>query len=247
MTQPTQRADHADHDLFVLAAAADRNVDVATRAAADLQIAACPECARLHADLLAISAEIRELPHALPAPRDFRISADQAQRLRRSDGWRRLLRPFGPAGVPALRPLAAGFTTLGLAGLLFTIVLPAALGGFGTAAGSAPNPAVQVPASQGGGGFEYQPPKAGESSVPALNAGNPGDAQASPAPTYRDLVGLGASPVQDNGGRMSTETFGAGPTSGSGSPWLWVTILSVALFAAGLVLLGLRLAARRLE
>jgi anti-sigma factor RsiW len=71
---------HADHDPSLIAVLLDRDVNADDRAAAETLIADCPECAALHADLVALSAATRELPR--PArPRDFRLTPADAERL----------------------------------------------------------------------------------------------------------------------------------------------------------------------
>ena len=86
-------------------------------AAATAQIADCADCAALDADLRALAAAIHALPAAARAPRDFRLPAEQAARLRGGSWWRRAARAISePRGLG--RPFATAFTTLGLVGLL---------------------------------------------------------------------------------------------------------------------------------
>jgi hypothetical protein len=134
-TTRSQRTDHATHDLHVLAAAADRSVDVATRIAAERQAADCRDCAALFADLRSISAGLADLPRELAVTRDFRISPERAAQLRPA-GWRGLLQGLLGSG-PSLRPFAGALTALGIAGLLLTVGLPGLVGGLGSAAGAA--------------------------------------------------------------------------------------------------------------
>ena len=71
---------HGQHDPFVIAAMLDPDVAPADRQAAGAMIASCPDCAALHADLLALSTATADLP--TPArPRDFRLTAADAARL----------------------------------------------------------------------------------------------------------------------------------------------------------------------
>ena len=60
---------------------------------------------------------------------DFRITPERAAELARGGLWRRLLQPFGRPGSGAIRPLAAAFTTLGLAGLMLAALPNIQLGG----------------------------------------------------------------------------------------------------------------------
>jgi anti-sigma factor RsiW len=131
---PTAVSDHPTHDTALIAGLSSRDPGLtpaeAERAAALL--AACTECARLHADLLALAAA---LPSAARPrrTRDFTLSAADAERLR-PRGLRRWLGLVGTSRDTITRPLAFGFTTLGLVGLLLTTV-PTALpmGGAGAA------------------------------------------------------------------------------------------------------------------
>jgi len=87
------------------------------RAAAQALVASCTSCAELHADLLSLRAAARAMP--TPArPRDYTLSARDASRVGHG-GWRRFVAAFGSSREMLTRPIAAGLTTLGLAGLLF--------------------------------------------------------------------------------------------------------------------------------
>ncbi len=71
---------HADHDPLVIAGLLDRDVTPVERAAAEDLVATCPDCAALHAELMALSSAARELP--VPArARDFRLTPADAERL----------------------------------------------------------------------------------------------------------------------------------------------------------------------
>lgn len=72
---------HADHDPLLVAGLLDGDTSPAERTAAEALVRECPECAALHADLLALSSATRALP--VPArPRDFTLTAADAARLR---------------------------------------------------------------------------------------------------------------------------------------------------------------------
>jgi hypothetical protein len=71
---------HADHDSSLIAGLLDRDVSAGDRAAAEMLIADCPECAALHADLIALSAATQDLPPS-PRARDFRLTPADAERL----------------------------------------------------------------------------------------------------------------------------------------------------------------------
>ncbi|MEO6207197.1 MAG: hypothetical protein ABIP77_04505 [Candidatus Limnocylindrales bacterium] len=139
MSNPaTPSADHGTHDPFLIAAMSAHDPDLtgAETAAATTLLATCLDCARLHADLLSLAVA---LPAAsTPArPRDFMLTAADAHRLR-PRGLRHWLGLIGTARDTVTRPLAIGFTTLGLAGLLVATV-PGALPG--SAGATAPSTA----------------------------------------------------------------------------------------------------------
>ena len=71
---------HANHDPELIASLLDGDLAGQELATAQMLVVACPSCAALHADLLALSIATRA--QAAPArPRDFRLSAADAARL----------------------------------------------------------------------------------------------------------------------------------------------------------------------
>lgn len=133
---------HARHDPLRVAEAVDRG----GRLAPVLQF--CDPCGQLYADLLALTTSISHA--ALPArPRDFTLRAGDARRLR-PGGWRAWWLSLGSARDAVTRPLAIGFTTLGLAGLLLTAA-PALIPVMGS--GAALPEADRVLDSGGAGAF----------------------------------------------------------------------------------------------
>jgi anti-sigma factor RsiW len=132
---------HGLHDRLLVAAEADRPTDRERGPALGRALlAACTECADLYADLVALATA---LPTAATPrrTRDFTLTAADAERLR-PRGLRAWLARIGSPRDALSRPLAIGFTTLGLAGLLVATapsVLPmAGAGGSGLAAPAAP-------------------------------------------------------------------------------------------------------------
>jgi hypothetical protein len=247
MHDSADRTPHADHDLLVIAAGTDPDADSAARTAAVRQAADCTECDELARDLRAIAAGLQSLPRSIPVPaaRDFRISPDQARRLQRGNGLRRLLRPFGPGGLPSLRPMAAAFTTLGVAGLLFTLVLPG-MTGVRMSSQAAPG-AVGAPAGAGDAAASIPTTKENASTfVPAA----PGVALGSPAaagsPASVDYGTRGSVQIVQQPPSQDTATPTATP-SASVSSWSPTAVLSVVLLAVGIMLFVLRLAAYRLR
>jgi anti-sigma factor RsiW len=147
---PKPDADHAAHDRLLVAARAARDpaLTPAEVAAADALLAACPECATLSADLVALAAAlpIAATPRRI---RDFTLTAADTERLR-PRGVRAWLARIGSTRDTLTKPLAVGFTTLGLAGLLVATaptVLPLAGGSAGGDAALAPAAASAAPAA----------------------------------------------------------------------------------------------------
>ncbi len=259
--QPPPGTPHASHDLLLLAAAADRDPDPALTAAADAQVAGCPECAALAAELRALMTGLAALPRSRPVPRDMRLSPEDAARVARGGFWRRLLRPFGEAGLPALRPLAAALTTLGLGGLLLTASpLGFGAGGASPASRDAGAP-VFGPATSATAGPNLGP--AGATAAPAGPAGSPANEQgntahlATPPPKAASMAPPTAGPGGSTGSgafpgpvaSSSATTFDgehvpAAPSAGPSLPPLgW---LSLGLLGAGLALFSLLVVARRI-
>lgn len=128
---------HAGHDPLQVAEAVDRGARLSP--VLDL----CARCAGLYVDLVALTAALPQ--SALPArPRSFTLTAEDARRLR-PGGWRAWWSTVGSARDTLTRPLAIGFTTLGLAGLLLTAA-PTLLLGVGGAASSGAAGAVDADA-----------------------------------------------------------------------------------------------------
>ena len=124
---------HAGHDPLLVAAYAAGDASGADLEQATALVSSCPECARLHRDLRALSAALASAP-APTRSRDFRLTAEQAADLSRPAGWRRLLAPLAGARSAA-GPVAASLAALGLAGLLLG-------GGIGPWAGGAATSAL---------------------------------------------------------------------------------------------------------
>jgi hypothetical protein len=199
-------ADHASHDLFVIAAAADRGADDAARSAARQQADTCRECAALLADLQAIRMNIAALPRELAVTKDFRISPERAAQLR-GGGWRRLLERFSRA--PSLRPMASALTTLGVAGLVITVALPTLFGGFGAGGGASTAAPAELRA-QGSAGAAYGP-AGSPPAAPGIDSGAGGATKGgqTAAPAAADTQTAGPSPASSSD---RSAAFGAAST-----------------------------------
>lgn len=263
MHQPN--LDHPTHDLALVAAHAADDLPESDRIRAEALLASCADCTNLHRDLIAIADATRTLPAPTGRIRDFQLEPDQADRLRRGSWLRRVLRPFGAAGSPA-RPLAAAFTTLGIAGLLFATVLPGLAGGTATSAPERENVAgaaapTSAPAAAPAATMAAAPvPQAGG---PTSNPADLGSYQyASGAPAASSTAGKAERSLAATrgGGGFGTlasggTSSGAGVVADSNQPSLMATaappnlliVGSLALLVVGLLLFGLRFAGRRVR
>jgi hypothetical protein len=139
---PHDSGQHDQHDQLLVVSLAAGDLIGADRDRATSQIADCAECARLNDDLLVIARATAALPAAV-RPRDFQLSPEQAARLRPA-GLRRFVAAFASPRLAMTRQLGVGLTTLGIAGLMLSVLGSINLGfGMGAAA-----PAAQGPASE---------------------------------------------------------------------------------------------------
>lgn len=235
----TTPAAHAAHDLTDVAALAARadDLDEKAAAAARRQVAACTACADLLADLVTLQA-------SLPAtstptrPRDFQLTPADAARLHQA-GWRRVLGFFGSARDGFSRPLAIGFTTLGLAGLLVATVPTVYMGAGGSASGTTQ---ILAPVGNALPGASAAPSAA--ASMEAYSSERSGDAPAGaggPAPVDSVDSGVFSGAGPDGTDIASDLTIRDDATGLS-----VLFVLAGVLLIAGLGLFGLRWSARRL-
>lgn len=261
---PTTSQLHAGHDRVLVAALAAGDLAGGERDSAVLLVARCADCRSLHDDLLAIARTTAGLPPAA-RPRDFRLSPEQAARLRPA-GWRRLAAFLASPRLSVARPLGLGLTTIGLAGLLFT-TLPAVLpqvgaGGAATAlstVGSSVDVTGEMdgsaaPASEptvlGGGAGPVASDAAPSAGTPgAVGAPVPPGAEPAPQPSgdrnQATEHGVEGAPGDTSASPGAVEQLRAGldePTAGPDP----VLVASLVLLAGGVGLLALRALARRL-
>ena len=250
MTNRTERGPvaHAGHDAFLIAQYAADDLDARERASAEQLVESCSECAQLATDLRLIAAATAELPETR-RPRAFTLSREQADRLRRRGffgrfglGWVRT--DFG-------RTLAAGLTTLGLAGLLIGVVPGMFVMG---SSGAAPLQSVGKSVNAGdGAASEAGQPAA--SSARNVTGGLQPSAAASgaPAPAATGSQSYGIDITGGGGPNANqTDTLAGAPsaaaedgsrllsgTQGDESP-NYLVPASLAIFALGLGLFVLR-------
>lgn len=245
---------HAQHDPDLIAGHAAGDLTDTDHSAADALLQSCATCADLRRDLLVIASATKALP-PISAPRDFRLSAEQAARLRRGGLVRTLLRPFA-ATRSSVRPMAMAFTSLGLAGLLVANILPGLFtgGAFLALPGPQSGPGAAV-ATAGTGDTGAQPPAAeqpkatggvvevrgaGQPSQPADMTNEYSSGQSSSPP--RDVAGAPGQPsdgaeAQRLNAVRQRAIFESDP----------ISVVSLALLVVGLALFGLRFAARRVR
>ena len=127
-------ARHALHDEELIAAYAVEGEAAEDSARAKTLIERCMTCRELHADLVAIGSTIRAAGTAeavaamRAAPRDFRLSASDAVRLRGGNVFQRVAARLSDA-IPTLgRPLGGSLAALGVVGLLVGTMAVAPLG-----------------------------------------------------------------------------------------------------------------------
>ena len=198
---------HATHDELLIASLLDRSPGDPDRERAEALVATCDDCAALNRDLVALSAATRALPTPT-RPREFTLSADDAERLR-PKGWRRLIVGFGSSRDLFSRPLAIGLTTLGLAGLLVATI-PGVLSGQGGASVAlssverSDGAAGTDPESSGASSQAQVAPAVGPSAAPGPSAAALAPAAAAPSPEA-----LPSDPTYDK--------YGAGPLASGGA------------------------------
>jgi hypothetical protein len=204
---------HVQHDPLLVASLAAGDLAGADRDHAAAQIATCADCADLHADLIAIARATAALPPAV-APRDFTLSPEQAAALRPT-GWRRLVAAMSGSRPLMSRPLGIGLATIGLAGLLVSILPTVQLGTAG-AAPAAPMTETQQTAvgAAAGSGSDI----AGEGASPApVIAAQPD--KAIPSSSYDSLNGVGVygtkGPAASAAVAAAQNGSGANPTDQS--------------------------------
>ena len=235
---------HAVHDHELIAGLAAGDLAPAEHARAAALTQACHDCLALHDDLIAIARATRTLP-VEAAPRDFRITAEQAARLRRTGWLAALLRPFG-ARASAARPLATAFTTLGLVGVFVAILLPGMFGGAALSAAPEAAPAMGAPGSEAPAG-QFGPAVATAGSD--AGSGVKDNVEASGAPGVAQGGQAGGGQAGGQSGSTDNRDLGSQPNERvvATSPTSLLLIGSLAVLATGLILFGLSVAGRRLR
>lgn len=232
-------ASHAEHDPLLVAAFAAGDLGEADRQAAELLASTCADCALLAGDLRAIATATAALPPRT-RPREFALSPQDAARLQ-GRGWRRLLGLLAGPRSAALRPLATGLTTLGIAGLLLAALPPIQLGGAAAA------PAGEIAPAAAPSGIERDSADGSAAPAQAAPSGrldwySAQSAAPNASPLAVDTAGGEDAPVvPDQAAPAQPEV--TVPVVRGPSP---LALLSGGLLVLGLGLFGLRWMARRL-
>jgi len=254
-------AEHAQHDLELIAGHAAGDLSDPERVRAEALLGSCTSCADLRRDLVAIASATRSTP-AQASPRDFRLTDAQAASLRRGGWIKVLLRPFAAPGS-TVRPIAMAFTSLGLAGLLVANILPALFGSAG-ASGAAPEAARALPAASAGAAATaaaaplpigvVSGPQATDSRTsaefghvtqPTAALDQTGGSKSNQA-TSAPIVAAGGA-QESSPGEPSYDRLTSGERDLFTSETNWLLVGSFALLGIGLVLFGLRFLARRVR
>jgi hypothetical protein len=260
MTKVPESNPHAAHDVELVAAHAGGDAAGEERDRATALLEACDDCARLYADLVAISKAVAELP-APSRPRDFRITEEQAASLRPT-GWRSVLSVLGGPRFSFVAPLGTAMATLGIVGLLIAGPgLPFL--GTSSSANLAQAPAMDQAMPEAAAGAAAPSPAA-EAGSPATGA----ELAPSPVPAASpDLAAGGGYATEPPGDRVAapgtgseTDTANAAPGSSAERDAVKTTSVepqgpgdvllatgAVALLIGGVLLIGVRLIARRAD
>lgn len=208
-------ARHALHDEELIAAFATGDVEAgADTDRAQALIDRCTICRDLHHDLVDIGAALRAAAASpAPAPRDFRLSVEDARRLGGRPSPRGFLAGLRGSIAQFGRPVGATLATFGIVGLL---VGSASLGGFAVGGRMSVDSGATAPPQAGiGAGEELTGPAKSTNSTTAF--------------------GPLATP-NDNGVVPATQGDRDGTLTGP-SPAAWLLVGSVGLLVAGLLLL----------
>jgi len=248
-------AEHAQHDLALIAGHAAGDLSDSERSRADVQLRSCTDCADLRRDLVAIASATRSLRMRTVAPRDYRLSAAQAARLRRGGWIKAFLRPFATSRA-TVRPVAMAFTSLGLAGLLVANILPSLFGSAALAPAGEQGAGAPAPSAAGGTRGIVVPaaggPAATDSALELRPAGQPTTLDDRNGYTT-NVVASEAPKAAANGGEAEASnetldrlsaTFERERALAQTNPFF---IGSLALFLIGVGLLGLLFVARRVR
>jgi anti-sigma factor RsiW len=241
----------ADHDEILVARMAVDDLAPRELEAVRAQVAECPACAELLADLRLIASATAQLP-APHRIRDFRLTETDAVRLRPA-GWPGLLARLGSPAFAFTKPLASGLAALGIAGLILASI-PTNF----ASSGAAMPPDMYRDSAAGAASASQAPAAAPQASgEPRTNvtSGSPAAPGAGGSTDVKDGASgpkagssgpeVAAAPeASDNSTRLNDDA--SGDLAAAAQPPSPLVVLSVILLAAAVVLGGLRLIGGRL-
>jgi len=240
---------HTDHDVELLAASISDDLTAAEHATVTALLAACGPCRELAADLRALAAATAVLP-VPPRRRDYRLTPDQAARLRRS-GVRGVLAALGSRRFSFAAPLGTAMATLGIVGLLVAAIPGPLAGGAAQAPMpelAAPAPAASAPAAapSAGSAGAASDGTGGESGGADLRQRLTTRASSGPlSGSAQSTDDTQAAERSTTGGPAERDTYAAAPTETAPSPNGMLLLVSTIAVVAGVVLVLLRWAGRR--
>jgi hypothetical protein len=240
MTKPSQTHvpdDHAGHDRQLVVAFASGDLPEADVADAQAQISRCRRCAALVDEIGRISSAMREDLLAPPRERDFRLTADDAERLR-GGFLSRLLRRIGGPRLQVLQPLAGAAMAIGIVLMATTAVLPA----FSGASGAAPAALTTIGSAVGDESARDSGDGTGGDTGEGAQGGAPAGALPLPAASAAPLESpdIAGYSETDTSTKLNAEV--ATPSVGAVDP---VAPVGLGLLILGAVLLLVRVVARR--
>ena len=251
--------DHARHDATLIAGHAAGDLSDMERARAEALLSSCDACGQLRRDLVAIAAATRSVPAPASRTRDLRLTAEQADRLRRGSWLRGFLRPFAAASSP-LRPMAAAFTSLGIVGLLVGVTMSGVPASSPATSAERDNAFAPMATAAGVGGGAAENHQAGPSERTVLQAAADAShdrATVDDKSTIRfDALSTASEPSEAAavGGKPAVTSAGGdgasrAPANAAQPPQPTSMLIggSLALIGVGLLLFGLRIASRRVR
>ncbi|CAN5732089.1 hypothetical protein BH24CHL8_BH24CHL8_10680 [soil metagenome] len=267
---PPPGAHHLSHDRLLVVRLTSDDISRSERPAAEALVAACADCAALALDISLISRATASLP-AARRPRDFRLSAEQAQRARGSL-LRRLMERLSSPNLGILQPMGAAAVAIGFVLVVVGMGLPS-MSGASPAGDAGEHYSAAQPSSASARETDMAAPAEGApaidttdtSSAPAAGAElQPGGAEPPPRAAGRDgtdapspedapVVVTGgaldpaASPAEaevragDADDRLARIERGSGLPAGAG-----LVTLGLLLGVTGLLVIILRVLAQRI-
>jgi hypothetical protein len=234
------REQHSKHDLELVAAWAAGEATATDLERAERQLDACDLCVGVARDLRAITLSLQELPSvdampALPAaPRDFRLTAEQAARLRPSVPLARWTDRLAAAVAAFGRPVGASLAALGFVGLLVGATSLGFLGGGAASATSAPMAAAANPTAAPAPGDE----SGAAGNAPAATAARD-DTQLGPKASDTGSGVFGGAAMSAEPSLAADEAPGVSRSAASTAtaPEAWLLLVSVAALVGGIGLI----------